>query len=52
MQLLLYLFSQIRRLFYRLRRFWRSIYYTVTNLLIILGASALLSAFWYFCFFR
>lgn len=33
-----------------LRRFWKPVYYAITNFLIVLGAAALLFAVWYFSF--
>lgn len=47
---LLELFRLVRCLLYRLRRFWRSLYYAVTNALIILCCSVVLAFVWYICF--
>lgn len=48
---LLELFRLVRRFLYRFRRFWRSVYYAVTNALIIIGCAAVLLGIWYVSFF-
>ena len=45
------LLSRLRITGGKLRRLWRSVYYGVTNFLIMLGGSVALAAVWYFCFF-
>lgn len=47
---LLELLRMARRFLYRFRRFWRSLYYAVTNALIIIGCAALLAGIWYISF--
>ena len=51
-QLILFVWQNIRHWFWRLRKFWRSVYYGITNLLMILGAALILSAIWYHFFIR
>ena len=51
MEMVFQLFRWFRRAGWKLRRCWRSVYYGITNLLMILGGSVILSALWYFMFF-
>ena len=44
------LLRMARRVLYRFRRFWRSLYHTVTNALIIIGCAAVLAGVWYLSF--
>lgn len=46
------LYRFIRRPFWRFRKFWRRVYYSVTDALMILGGSVLLSVVWYFLFLK
>ena len=47
--LLLY-YRSFRRFFYRYRRFWRKLYYDVTEVLTILSFALILLGIWYVAF--
>lgn len=47
---MLKVFRLFCRFLYRFRRFWRSLYYAVTDGLIIVGTAAALAGIWYLCF--
>ena len=51
-QLILLFWQRVKYWFWRFRKFWRSVYYGFTNLLMILGAALILSAVWYYWFLR
>ena len=47
---LLLFYRSFRRFFYRYRRFWRKLYYDVTEVLTILSFALILLGIWYVAF--
>ena len=47
---LLLLYRSFRSFFYRYRRFWRKLYYDVTEVLTVLAFASILLGIWYIAF--